>query len=139
MKLAGSDGGDALSVLSVLRLIRLTRITRIFKLSKNGGSLQGLLVLGTTLRKSAAALAMLFCFMLIFSILFATLIYTAEGGKYDTYRRMYVRADGSDTPYESIPVAMWWTWVTMCTVGYGDAFPTTVGGKIIAVFTMLAG
>ena len=135
---AGESGGS-LSVLSVLRLIRLTRITRIFKMSKNGGSLQGLLVLGTTLRKSAAALTMLFLFMLIFSILFATLIYTVEGGDYSAFRQQYIRADGSASPFESIPVSIWWTWVTMCTVGYGDQYPVTAIGKLIAVFTMLAG
>jgi hypothetical protein len=72
--------GGGLGVLGVLRLIRLTRITRIFKMSKN---FQGLVVLFATLRKSAAALLMLFAFMAIFSILFATLIFNAEQGDYD--------------------------------------------------------
>jgi len=132
--------GGNLEVLSVLRLIRLTRITRIFKMSKN---FQGLVVLATTFRKSAAALLMLFLFMLIFSILFATLIYTVEGGDggafYDEYRRQYVREDGSLSPFESIPVAMWWTIVTMCTVGYGDQYPVTPWGKLVAVLTMFCG
>jgi len=123
-------------VLSVLRLIRLTRITRIFKMSKN---FQGLVVLATTFRKSAAALLMLFLFMLIFSIFFATLIYTFEGGDYDTYRSQYVRDDGSASPFESIPVSMWWTIVTMCTVGYGDQYPVTPIGKFIGTLTMFCG
>jgi len=100
-------------------------------------------VLATTFRKSAAALLMLFLFMLIFSILFATLIYTVEGGDggafYDEYRRQYVREDGSLSPFESIPVAMWWTIVTMCTVGYGDQYPVTPWGKLVAVLTMFCG
>lgn len=132
----GGNGADGLDVLSVLRLIRLTRITRVFKMSKN---FQGLVVLATTFRKSAAALLMLFLFMLIFSILFATLIYTFEGGSYDEHRKQYVREDGSASPFESIPVSMWWTIVTMCTVGYGDQYPVTPIGKVIAILTMFCG
>ncbi|AZR74567.1 hypothetical protein BBF96_14925 [Anoxybacter fermentans] len=35
--------------------------------------------------------------------------------------------------------ALWWILVTMTTVGYGDLYPVTTGGRIIAVFVMLAG
>jgi len=129
--------GSGLDVLSVLRLIRLTRITRIFKMSKN---FQGLLVLFTTLRKSAAALLMLFAFMAIFSILFATLIFTFEGAvEYDEHRMQYVRPDGSASPFESIPHSVWWTIVTMTTVGYGDQVPVTDAGKFVAIVTMFCG
>jgi len=128
--------GGSLDVLSVLRLIRLTRITRIFKMSKN---FQGLILLFTTLRKSAAALLMLFAFMGIFSILFATLIYTFEMGSYDAERKQYVREDGSPSPFESIPSSLWWTIVTMTTVGYGDQYPVTDMGKVVAVLTMFCG
>jgi len=100
---------------------------------------QGLLILAKTFKSSAAALIMLFLFMLIFSVLFATLIYTVEGGSYDEKRRQYVRADGSASPFESIPVAIWWTIVTMCTVGYGDQYPVTPVGKMVAIMTMFSG
>jgi len=128
--------GSSLDVLSVLRLIRLTRITRIFKMSKN---FQGLILLFTTLKKSAAALLMLFAFMGIFSILFATLIYTFEMGEYDVVRQQYVREDGSPSPFESIPSSLWWTIVTMTTVGYGDQYPVTDMGKVVAILTMFCG
>ena len=41
--------------------------------------------------------------------------------------------------YTSIPAAMWWCMVTLTTTGYGDMFPLTAGGRIIACFTMLFG
>lgn len=35
--------------------------------------------------------------------------------------------------------AVWWTLVTMTTVGYGDRFPVTMVGRTLAVFVMLSG
>ena len=35
--------------------------------------------------------------------------------------------------------ALWWAIVTITTVGYGDKYPVTPGGRIVAVFVMLAG
>ena len=35
--------------------------------------------------------------------------------------------------------AFWWTIVTITTVGYGDYFPVTISGRIIAVLVMLSG
>ena len=67
-----------------------------------------------------SALLMLFFFMAIFSVLFATLIYTAEPGDYDSTRNQWVREDGSASPFESIPASVWWAIITMATVGYGD-------------------
>lgn len=135
MLLAGIEP-SGIGVLSVLRLIRLTRITRIFKMSKN---FQAIIMLLRSLRKSFPALLMLFAFMGISGILFATLIFTVESGTYDPHRHQYVRVDGSASPFESIPGAFWWTIVTMTTVGYGDQYPVTVEGKVIAVLTMFCG
>jgi voltage-gated potassium channel len=39
----------------------------------------------------------------------------------------------------SYPDALWWSIVTVTTVGYGDRFPTTEGGRIVAVVLMLLG
>mgnify|MGYP006285908407 CR=1 FL=1 len=41
--------------------------------------------------------------------------------------------------FTSIPAAMWWCIVTLTTTGYGDMFPLTLGGRIIAGITMLMG
>jgi len=35
--------------------------------------------------------------------------------------------------------ALWWSFVTITTVGYGDFYPTTTLGRIIAVVLMTAG
>jgi voltage-gated potassium channel len=45
-------------------------------------------------------------------------------------------ADGNIQTAED---AMWWAISTMTTVGYGDRYPTTTEGRLIAVFLMAAG
>jgi voltage-gated potassium channel len=39
----------------------------------------------------------------------------------------------------SYPDALWWAIVTVTTVGYGDRFPVTAGGRVVAVILMLVG
>jgi voltage-gated potassium channel len=34
---------------------------------------------------------------------------------------------------------IWWAFVTICTVGYGDKYPVTAGGKIIGILLMVSG
>ena len=63
----------------------------------------------------------------------------------DYPRGSYLRPDvlGNEkaevSPFNSIPRCFWWVVVTATTVGYGDMYPTTAGGKIIATITMIAG
>lgn len=44
-----------------------------------------------------------------------------------------------DTPFTSVPQTMWWCMTTLTTVGYGDMYPVTVWGRIVASATMLCG
>ena len=42
---------------------------------------------------------------------------------------------GISDPWEGL----WWAWVTVTTVGYGDVVPTSAGGRIIGGFLILLG
>ena len=44
----------------------------------------------------------------------------------------YAESEAQPQKFGSIPEAMWWTIITLTTVGYGDVFPITVIGRIIA-------
>jgi voltage-gated potassium channel len=46
---------------------------------------------------------------------------------------------GNGRRIESFFDALWWSAATITTVGYGDIYPVTVTGRIIAVFTMIVG
>jgi len=46
---------------------------------------------------------------------------------------------GQNPQFGQLPDGLWWAFVTLTTVGYGDIVPITSGGRIIAVMTMVFG
>jgi voltage-gated potassium channel len=44
-----------------------------------------------------------------------------------------------DSSIQSYPDALWWAVVTITTVGYGDFYPTTIEGRLVAVAMMIGG
>lgn len=47
--------------------------------------------------------------------------------------------EGPENGFTSIPISIYWTIVTLTTVGYGDIVPATALGKFIANFVMIMG
>ena len=52
---------------------------------------------------------------------------------------IFLLEHGANAKFTSFWDGVWWVFVTISTVGYGDIVPSTAGGKIIAVLMMLFG
>ena len=68
----------------------------------------------------------LFGYTAIFIVMFALAIYSVESSEPGAMIR-------------DLPTAYWWTFTTLATVGYGDVYPVTGIGRVIAVVVMLYG
>jgi voltage-gated potassium channel len=111
---------------SGVMVLRLVRVARMLRLAKIGRFSRALATLDRAARARASHLLVALALAIVFLIFSATLMYWAEG---------------SDRPeaFGSIPRALWWATMTMTTVGYGDVYPLSVAGKLIAAVTSLGG
>ena len=106
-----------------LIFLRTLRLVRIIKLTRYSPAIALLEVVIYNQRSALAAGA---------TIVFALLM-IVSGFAYLAESRVQPEAFGT------IPDAMWWTVVTMTTVGYGDVTPVTLAGKLIAAVASFAG
>ncbi|WP_218919371.1 potassium channel family protein [Longibacter salinarum] len=51
----------------------------------------------------------------------------------------YAEHEAQPDVFSSIPATMWWAVATLTTVGYGDVYPVTVVGKILASIVAILG
>jgi voltage-gated potassium channel len=108
--------------LLVIRALRLMRVFRVFELSHFVR--EGMQIV-LALRASAKRILVFLFFMVIISVVMGALIYVVESPYNDKF--------------SSIPQSVYWSIVTITTVGYGDISPTTPIGKFLASFVMLLG
>jgi len=102
--------------LRLLRLFRLARFLRVLKLGRYSESIR---TLGRVLRAKRSELGVAASAALMLLLIASTLMYFAENGH-------------QPKVFSSIPAAMWWAVVTLTTVGYGDVYPMTPVGRILA-------
>lgn len=107
----------------VLRSFRLIRVFRIFKLF---AFLQEGYLLLESIRASMRKISVFFLFVVIIVICLGTVMYIVEHQQ-------------PGTQFTDIPTSIYWSVVTLTTVGYGDITPTTDIGRFISAFTMLLG
>jgi voltage-gated potassium channel len=106
-----------------LRFVLVFRILRFFKLGRYSAGMSSLLDAIYAERR-----ALLGCLVLLFgaALFSGSLMYLTEGS---------IQPDKLGT----IPDAMWWSIVTLGTIGYGDVTPVTTIGRLIAAGTIVTG
>ena len=102
----------------IFRLIRLLRIIRAFRSTKK-------LVNHLFINRAQGA------FVSVFSIAILLLIFCSIA-------ILQVETDPNSN-IKTAEDAIWWAYVTITTVGYGDKFPVTTEGRVIAAILMTAG
>ena len=116
---------DYATFMIVLDSMIVFRVFRIFRLSRH---YRGLRVLLLAIKASFSELFLLFIFVTFSLTIYASFIYSAEN---------YVA--GSTFEHTSVFIGLWWSLVTMTTVGYGDFYPSSTIGYIVAAMTALSG
>jgi len=114
----------------LLEFISIVRILRLFKLTHHS---PGLKILIQTFRASANELGLLVFFLVIGLVVFASFVFHVE--------RLQLSASSpvSASSFTSIPLGLWWSIVTMTTVGYGDLAPRTYLGMLVGSVCALLG
>lgn len=112
----GSEG-------AVLRLFRLLRVIMLAKLGRYSSALHAI---ASAVHSRRYELAMSLAIAVMLLLVSSTLLYMFE-------------SEGQPEAFGSIPRAMWWSIATLTTVGYGDAIPHTVIGRILAGMTAITG
>lgn len=107
--------------LLVIRVLRLLRIFRVLKLARY---LSALNMLMGALKASWPKVIVFLTAVLSINLIMGTLMFLIEG---------------PENGFTSIPKGVYWSIVTMTTVGYGDIAPHTVPGQILAAMLMTLG
>lgn len=111
-------GFNSLLILRSLQLIRIFRVLKLFRFAEEANQIW------RSLRNSIRRITVFLSGVFILQLIIASLIFSIEG---------------SDNGFDNIPKTLYWTIVTMTTVGYGDLTPHTPLGRFLASVIMLIG
>ena len=109
--------------LRAVRAFRLFRIIRILKLTRYSKAME----------RFSKALSYAKQEVVIFLIATVLILYLASVGMY------YFENEAQPDAFQSMFDSLWWAVATLTTVGYGDIYPVTVGGKIFTFVILMCG
>ena len=108
------------------RAIRAFRVFRVFRALK-------LIRYNRALRRIHLASGMVKEEVVLFLLVTSIFIFLSSAGIY------FFENEAQPELFKSVFHSAWWAIVTLTTVGYGDAYPITLGGKIFTFFILLIG
>jgi voltage-gated potassium channel len=106
-----------------LRAFRVFRVFRALKLIRYNKALKRFSIAAKIIREE----------MILFLMITAIFIFIASAGIY------YFENEAQPEVFKSVIHSGWWAVVTLTTVGYGDIYPITVGGKVFTFFILIVG
>ncbi|MBD0824150.1 ion transporter [Aestuariibaculum marinum] len=109
--------------LRALRALRFLSIFRIFKLIRYNRAIHHFV----RAIRSAKEEILLFIFVTLILIFFSAV------GIY------YFEHEAQPEYFSSVFESLWWAVITLTTVGYGDVYPVTVGGRVFTFFILMIG
>jgi voltage-gated potassium channel len=114
------SGSISLQSLRALRFIRIFRILKIARYSK-------------AISRIGKALAMAKEELILFGFLTLILLYLSAIGIY------HFEHDAQPEVFKSVFDSLWWAVATLTTVGYGDVYPITIGGRTFTFIVLMLG
>ena len=109
--------------LRAIRVFRLLRVLRILKLLKYNQAISRL----------HRALVIAKEELILFGIVAGILLYLSAVGIY------YFENGAQPEQFKSVFHSLWWAVTTLTTVGYGDMYPITAGGRLFTFFVLMIG
>lgn len=112
--------GIDLRSIRIFRLFRLIRALKLVRYSK-------------ALKRFYSSILLIKAELILFMFATICLIYLSAVGIY------YFENTAQPEQFKSIFHSLWWSVATLTTVGYGDVYPITIGGKIFTFFILMIG
>ncbi|PHS12727.1 MAG: voltage-gated potassium channel [Blastopirellula sp.] len=112
--------GLDLRAIRIVRLLRIIRILKLFRYSR-------------AIRRYHRALILIKEELILFGFVALILIYLAAIGIY------YCENQAQPEKFQSVFHGLWWAVTTLTTVGYGDVYPITLGGRLFTFFILMIG
>jgi len=109
-----------------LRFLRAFRILRIFRALK-------IVRYNKAMKRFGLAFMLVKEEIVLFFVCTIILIFITSAGIY------YFENEAQPETFKSIFHSAWWSIVTLTTVGYGDIYPITLGGRIFTFFVLMIG
>lgn len=106
-----------------LRSLRLLRILRVGKLARHVAALERITRTFKLVRDE----------LVVFGLMALIAMFISAVGIYE------FEHDAQPEAFASIPHALWFVVVTLTTVGYGDVYPVTAGGRVFTFFILVIG
>lgn len=107
-------------------VLRFFRVFRMIRLAKLGRTSRAWRMIREAFLERRYEFGLVLGLVAVTILISGSLMYWAE-------------ADAQPDKFGSIPRSMWWAVVTLTTIGYGDAYPITLMGKIITGFIAIVG